>query len=203
MIIKLKCSVSACPLGIGSDSALIFYITPKIYLFLQRILYFLFFHLHFLFRVRGLTSSIAAGDDAKTTARNTLKGIAGGATIGGIAAAIGYGAVLEVIHLHRFPEFFNPYPFYPELLILTVQYTVFLREFPSFRPAFSFYIERVGLGGHDLFPTDHHLKDIKADEHTKIYHWKMEHRNCQKELIIKNMTLIHILKDRTEVQRGL
>jgi len=42
--------------------------------------------------VRGLTSSIAAGDDAKTTAWNTLKGIAGGATIGGTAAAIGYGA---------------------------------------------------------------------------------------------------------------
>ena len=42
--------------------------------------------------VKGLTSCIAAGDDAKTTAWNTLKGIAGGATIGGIAAAIGYGA---------------------------------------------------------------------------------------------------------------
>ena len=42
--------------------------------------------------VKGLTSCIAAGDDAKTTAWNTLKGIAGGATIGGTAAAIGYGA---------------------------------------------------------------------------------------------------------------
>ena len=61
---------------------------------------------------------------------------------------------LKVIHLHWLPELFDPDPFYPEFLILTVQYTVFLRKLPGFRPAFSFYIERVGLGGHDPFPTD-------------------------------------------------
>ena len=42
--------------------------------------------------VKGLTSSLAAGDDAKTTAINTMKGIAKGTTLGGTAAAIGYGA---------------------------------------------------------------------------------------------------------------
>ena len=42
--------------------------------------------------VKGLTSSLAAGDDAKTTAINTMKGIAKGTTPGGTAAAIGYGA---------------------------------------------------------------------------------------------------------------
>lgn len=46
-----------------------------------------------------------------------------------------------------------------------------------------------------------HQKDIKVEERIKIYHWKKVHRNYQKELIIESMTLIPMLKGRTEVQK--
>lgn len=42
--------------------------------------------------MKGLTGSIAAGDDTRATVLNMLKGIAKGLILGGTAAAIGYSA---------------------------------------------------------------------------------------------------------------